>query len=227
MKVRATLLRRSFAVCLCVACVLATSDVQAQPGERSIDDAGRPFFGLWLGGESVSSGVDHTCARVSGRSTMGLLGGFLVIPLGPIGIEGTVGRHARSDVICAEPGHLIQPGTQTSRSPLLPGGGFTSLDLRIRWTPQHDATWFFSAGAGWAGSVKDIPYFITSVGARSRTRSIFLGVNLDVALYHVPWTETTVQIAMDGTATQLARRELKEWSPAVGVRFSIEIPVVS
>ena len=196
---------------------------QEQAATRSEALDARSAFAFWLGGESVPAGVDRTCWE-TGRSALGLVGASFIVPLGTIALEGRVGAHWRSESICAAIGPLIQSGIHTQQIPELPVGSFASLDIRARWTPFPNHPWYVAAGAGWAGSSKDVPYLSTSLGARSASRSPRFGTDLELALYRVPWTERTIDATDDGV-TEIARREYKEWAPTVGIRFSIEIPL--
>ena len=201
----------------------AVAQEQAAAPPRDLDQ--RTAFALWVGAESVPAGIDRVCWE-TGRRGLGLAGASLVVPLGAVALEGRFGGHWRSGSHCVTAGPPLLPGTHTEQIPRLPPGSFATLDLRVRWMPSTSRAWYVAAGAGWAASGKDVPYLSTSVGARSPTRAVHLGVDVELALYRVPWEERTIQVADDG-ATETSRREYTEWAPTLSIRFSIEIPAVN
>lgn len=185
----------------------------------------RPLFGFLIGGESVPAGLDRTCGDPAGRRGLALLGAFLVVPVGPVGLQGRVNGHLGGTTICAIVDDApARTGTFIEHVPALPEGGFTTIDLSLRW-PPGDGLWVLAAGGGWAGSSKDVPYVTASVGLRSATRPIRFGADLEVSTHRVPWTERTLQYS-DGSVTEQSSRRYEAWAPTVGLRITVEIPIV-
>lgn len=188
-----------------------------------------PLFGVWFGGELVPDALDRTCASGDGGAVV--FGGSFAVPVGLVGIVARVSSHWRPRTNCglampSEP----EPGIYESRRSDLPGGNFTSLDLRVAREVASDGTWVASAGVGWAASSKDVPYLTASFGVRSRVRTSRLGVDLEVSGYRVPWTERTVEVTVDSasgetTTIQLSERHFKDWATTVGLRLTLEIPI--
>jgi hypothetical protein len=71
---------------------------------------------------------------------------------------------------------------------------------------------------------QDIPYLVSSVGIRTRSR-VRLAVDLDHSWYRVPYDRL---ISERGPATEgweLVRHHRHDWRPGVGVRLGVEIPL--
>jgi hypothetical protein len=196
-------------------------------GQTTSDSGGsddRPEFGFWFGVESVPAGVDRNCWESTGRRGMTLLGASIVFPVGPIGVESRVGRHwSSTGTICDVDGPLLQLGTHRERTPQLPAGSFTALDVRLRWTPLDSRSWFVSAGGGWAASPKRVPYLSASLGTQGAAGTLRVGAELAMTAYRVPWTHRVLQVT-EGAVVEVSRRLLDEWAPTVGVRFSVGVP---
>lgn len=210
-----------------VGLLLAASLQLAGPVQGQDPVTTKPSVALWLGGESVPTALDRTCG--SGGGGMAVFGGSLVVPVGSVALEGRMGGHWRPRLDCAVPSVERGPGIYTERQPAVPGGNFTSLDLRVRWIPVPAGPWTVTAGGGWAASSKDVPYLVTSVGVRSPVRSSHLGLELELAGYRVPWTAETTAVVSDPESGDLvsnpiSRRSFKEWAFTVGVRLRLDIP---
>jgi hypothetical protein len=171
----------------------------------------------------MPAGIDQPCSAVE-PSDMAHAGWFLVLPAGPVSIEARAIRHWRdSPSACVLPAPLYELGTREERLPVLPSGGFGAIELRVRWMPAR--AWVVAAGGGWAGGSKDIPYLSSSVGVRNPAGTPRLGVALDLTAYRVPWIERTVETT-ESEQIETSRRRFEEWALAIGIRLTIEMPML-
>ena len=204
------------------ACFAFASELRGQSPDPPLESDDGAAFGLWLGGELVPAGVEPACGS-SGVQTMGMLGALIVVPVGPFALQGRMGGHGGSETCVFGGPLLLGLGTHTFRVSEVSAGSFATLDLRVRWVPSDNLPWVVALGAGWAASSKDIPYLSTSVGLRG-AQAISVGVDLELSVYRVPWTERTWEVT-DSSTVVTSRRAFEEWSPAVGIRFTLEMPV--
>lgn len=180
-------------------------------------------FGFWFAGESLPHALDPVCGDASGRGGSAVLGGFLVIPVGPIGLEARASRHLRQRLGCAL-ALVERNGTFTDRSADVGTGDFTTLDLRLRLAVGQRSQWVLGLGGGWAASQKDVPYLTSSVGLRRGT-TVLLGVDLELNSYRVPWTARTAEYDLGRIVNVVSDQPFDEWATSLGLRFTIEIPV--
>ena len=183
-----------------------------------------PSFGFWIGAAFVPAGLDSGCSYERRGKGMTNLGAFVVVPAGLVALEARAGGHLNGPGANCLVTPVYQLGTRSERIPALRSGGFAAVDLRLRWLPTRDGAWRMTAGGGWAGASKDIPYLTAGVGIRQPAVAPHVGLDLEFTAYRVPWIERTVE-ASQGTEVETSQRRLQEWAPAIGVRLSIEIPV--
>jgi hypothetical protein len=214
---------RLLSLALVAVCHVTAPGLQAQ-------SASTPSFGFWVGAAYAPAGLDPGCSWRHQGGALTNFGAFIVVPTGPMALEGRLGGHLSSGSnLCITAGPLpqLQPvGTRTERISALAPGNFAAVDLRIRWMPTSDDALLLAAGGGWAGASKDIPYVNASVGARMPGEGTRVGVDLEVTAYRVPWIERTIETTEEAQ-TETIRRRFDEWAPAVGIRVSIEIPTRS
>ncbi len=179
-------------------------------------------FGLSFAVESISGAVSPSCGSGYGARPKGVVSAFLAIPIWRrIGVETRASGRGAGSSHC---GYAFAPlqqldGIVTDTDPELGSGGFAAIDTRLR----VDAPWrslVATAGAGWAGSLKDVPYLVGSVGTRGRFTA-----EIEVTSFHVPWTARTTEYQGFEVVREVALRRFKTWETSVAIRIGLQLPV--
>ena len=202
------------------------SRVQAQIPEAEASPESAPFFGIWLARESLPGAVDPVCGEAVDRRRRSVFGGFVVVPVGRLGLEGRASRHSGGpDFVCSGP-IADRNGTFTDHSVDVAAGDFMTIDLRLRLAGGSHSWWVLALGAGWAASSKRLPYLTSSVGVRvGAGAGVRGGVDLEMNSYRVPWTALTAEYEGGSIVTVTNDRPYKEWATSFGLRFTLEVPV--
>lgn len=182
----------------------------------------RPIFGVSYGAESLPTAIDPACGPPVGRRTGSVVGAYLVVPLGAIGVQGGASLHPRGAVACASVG-ILHDGIVTTRSVDVSGGDFMTADIRLRLPGGAGSWWQSSFGGGWAGSGKGLPYMTLSIGARARG-SIVAGIDAELTSYRVPSILRTADYRSETQPVVLSEHSSVDWEHSIALRLVLEVP---
>lgn len=207
-------------ILVALAAVGAPAHAQSGPLET---DPGRPaVLGMWFGPESLPSAMDPSCGRSEGTTDGLLAGASVLVPVGPLALEGSVARYFGRKLAC--PGGLLERnGVHTSHDSQLRVGDFTTTEATLRLSLDRGARLVVGAGAGWAWS-KDVPYATWSVGFRGG-HALQAGVDVAMRLYRIPWKLHTGEYAFGEEVRVIADESYHDWMRAIVVRLGVAYPL--
>ena len=176
--------------------------------------------GTSVTGESLPLAIDPRCGSVQGHRGAKSLGAHLLVPFGPVTLEGRATRHLSSANFCARP--LIDSGVVTTYDTGVSAGGFTTTDLRARIGIGAQGV-FVAVGSGWAWR-KNVPYASLAFGIRGGS-TIRGGFDIGIDSYRIKWRSTTTEYRYAAAPRILEERTYSRWDTAIGMRMVLEVPV--
>lgn len=197
---------------------------EAQSATAGGEDRFSNLLGISAGAEYLPVLLDPICGG-SPRAPRGgsVVGGFVVVPVGRLGLEGRLAYHHQEGVLCTTSGDP-RDGLVTVDSAAVGSGNFATLDLRLRLPVGVDNRWVFTLGGGWAPVPKDTGYLASSVGIRGGA-GMRIGLDLELSVYRIRSVSRTVEYDQGVIVSRRPPEVKADWEPSFGFRLSVGVPV--